>query len=346
MLIANIMLSRGFGGIQQSFLDYNTALESLNIKTINIISVKADVKQYLSKRPYQLLNLGKWDLLSIYQLRRYFKRNTPDIIICHGNRAIDFTVKSNIYNITVIGVAHNETIKSLQKCNYVIALTDYFKRLLAKYYNSNNIFVIPNMITIDTEPILFRELGDVPIIGTLGRFVPKKGFNIFLKSLKILKDLGHRFKAVIGGDGEENASLRKLCDILTLDEVKFIGWVKNKDSFFKSIDIFCMPSLHEPFGIVVLEAMKYSKPIIATYTEGPQEIILDNHTGLLCEPNSPQSLAAKLAILISDQQLCMQISNNAYNKVKSKYNIEYVAHDLRKLLLDIYLNRISTFTRQ
>ena len=59
----------------------------------------------------------------------------------------------------------------------------------------------------------------------------------------------------------------------------FPGWVDDKPAFFAGIDVFCLPSHHEPFGIVLIEAMAQAMPIVATDSEGPSEILRDGIDG-------------------------------------------------------------------
>ena len=78
--------------------------------------------------------------------------------------------------------------------------------------------------------------------------------------------------------------MQKIVRELDLEkEVEFVGWIKNKREFFDSIDIFCLPSKNEPFGIVLLEAMKYRKPIISTKADGPLEILRDEVDALMID---------------------------------------------------------------
>ncbi len=121
------------------------------------------------------------------------------------------------------------------------------------------------------------------------------------KAIKILKKKNNDLHAVIGGSGEEKDNLIALAHKLNLqDQISFTGWVNDRDKFFKQIDIFCLPSLHEPFGIIVLEAMEASMPIVSTDTEGPAAILNDMQDGLICKAGSAEDLAAKIVYLIEN----------------------------------------------
>ncbi|WP_341787832.1 glycosyltransferase family 4 protein [Rickettsia endosymbiont of Cantharis rufa] len=396
MKVLNIMLSRDLGGIQQAFLDYSTALEMQKIEVINVTSYKAKINSFLLSirchsrlrgndidRNFKLLNLSPFDLISILILKYIIYRTKPDIIIAHGNRAINFSKFAKSQNIKLIGIAHNYGLKGLRKCDFVIALTHHMKEFLLKNnFAGSRIFILPNMINItkdfipnkidfphkssykeeferDTSPrtaayIDIREdsstgltyklplevtyVGSLicrkpVIIGVLARFVAKKGVDVFINAIKILKEKKYSIQAVIGGSGEEEDNLVALSNKLNLqNQILFTGWVNDRDNFFKQIDIFCLPSLHEPFGIIVLEAMEASVPIVSTDTEGPTEIITNMKDGLICKAGSMEDLAEKIAYLINNPLKAGEFPKNAYLTLKQNYDIKVVSKKLAALL--------------
>lgn len=332
MKIFNIMLSRGLGGIQQAFLDYNHALTMEGFDVINITSFRAKINQTLPNT-CKLPNLGIFDIFSILYLKLLIKFHKPDLIIAHGNRAIAICRRPSL---PLIGVAHNYKLQGLKKCDYVIALTEHMLQHLAiQGFNKTRIVMIPNMIYLNQE--LIKKNFKHPItIGTIARFVPKKGIDIFLHALLNLKKGGYLFKALIGGDGEEKDNLIRLIKKLGLNnEVKFIGWVEDKINFFKDIDIFCLPSIHEPFGIIILEAMASCTPIVATKTEGPSEIIRDLTDGILYNPTSSDDLAEKLVYLLTNPIQAKAYAQSSYLRLKENYDINLVAKKLSIFLKSI-----------
>ena len=171
------------------------------------------------------------------------------------------------------------------------------------------------------------------VIGVLARFVAKKGVDVFINSIKILQDKNYEIQAVIGGNGEEQDNITALVNKLNLqNKISFTGWVNDKDKFFEQIDIFCLPSLHEPFGIILLEAMENSLPIVSTDTEGPSEILKHMQDVLICKADSPEDLAEKITYLIDNQQKAKELSQKAYLKLTQTYNIKIISEKLVTLL--------------
>ncbi len=336
MKVLNIMLSPDLGGIQQAFLDYSDALSLQGFEVVNVTSKDAKINSYLPKQAdcYHLLNLGSWDIFSILYLKSIIKNSKPDVIIAHGNRAIGFC-RAICGSIPLVGVAHNYTLSGLKKCDYVIALTEHMHAyLLENNFTLKQITVIPNMVK-PYEHASVKPRNDPIIIGTFGRFVHKKGMDIFLQALSLLKAKNYKFKAVIGGEGEEKEALLRLTQQLNLkEEVSLTGWVVDKEKFFQDIDIFCLPSRHEPFGIIILEAMAYSLPIVATNTEGPGEILRHEIDGLVSEVNAVD-LSQKLAYLLDNPAKATEYSKNAYLRLKENYDIKIVSSRLARFIHSI-----------
>ena len=189
------------------------------------------------------------------------------------------------------------------------------------------------MINITKDFVPNKTYRKPIVIGVLARFVAKKGVDVFINAIKILKEKKYDIHAVIGGEGEEKDNLITLSNKLNLqDQISFTGWVNDKDKFFQRIDIFCLPSLHEPFGIIVLEAMEASVPIISTDTEGPAEILSDMQDGLICKTASSEDLAEKIISLMDNPIKAKEFSKNAYLTLKQNYDIKVVSEKLATLL--------------
>ncbi len=342
MKILNIMLSRDLGGIQQAFVDYNQALQSCGVDVVNVISYGAKITSDSSF--YKVVNLGVFDFISVMQLKKIIAKESPDLIIAHGNRAMTFLSKIKNKNAPTIGVAHNYKVKWLKTCDYVFAITENLSDyLITQGITKDRIKLVSNMIHLDSKPVRPALERDVVVIGTMGRFVKKKGFDIFLTALSLLKARGIKFKAIIGGGGEEEKQLKGLSDKLALNKhVSFIGWVEDKKQFFDSIDLFCLPSTHEPFGIILLEAMKYGVPIVSTASEGPSEIISDEYSGLLCSIFSASDMADKLEQMLKEEGKRNNMVGNAYLSLVQNYDIKVVGtilkHHLEQILHDISSN--------
>ena len=326
------MVSRELGGIQQAYLDYNEALENEGHRVINISSVYAQINDQLNDS-IKLPTLTSWCIISKIYLRILMAIYRPDVIIAHGGRAINFAAALKPRSIKLIGVAHNYSYKRLKKCDYVIVITDHLRQyMIDNGYDNDRIFQIPNMLRINLqyEESKFHE----PIvIGSYGRFVKQKGYEYLLDALAILKNRRYNVRLILGGGGEDEKQLtNKAKEIGISDVTIFSGWIKDKKKFFAEIDIFCLPSIHEPFGIVLLEAMEHSKPIVSTKCQGPSEILDHNVDSLLATINSAEDLADKLADFVDNPEKAKNYAKSAYSKLCSRYDIKIISKKLGDII--------------
>jgi glycosyltransferase involved in cell wall biosynthesis len=84
-------------------------------------------------------------------------------------------------------------------------------------------------------------------------------------------------------------------------------------------EIFVLPSRSEPFGIVIIEAMACARPVVATAVGGIPEIVEQEKTGILVEPNNPPALAEGLRRVLTDNALQRSLAENAYASVMERF---------------------------
>lgn len=335
MHIVNVMFARGLGGIEQSFLDYCIALEMQGNQVTAMVHPKAAVRGRFSCGIAAIHNHGQWDPIAKFRIRRRLKKIKPDAVIVHGNRAATLLTSAARGICPVIGVTHNYSVKRLAKLDGVFALTeDLQKKMLEVGFPKNRIFKVPNMIACPNPVPL--TLHQPPVIATLGRFVKKKGFDVWIKALAELQKTGQDFRAIIGGKGEEEVDLKQLVKEHNLsDKVEFKGWVQDKESFFRAADVFCLPSRHEPFGIVLLEAMAYGIPTVSTDSEGPSEVATHGQDALLVPKNDPVAMAAAIQRLITDRELAQKLAASGLETVHTKYDIKAVSQTIQTALQQV-----------
>ena len=157
----------------------------------------------------------------------------------------------------------------------------------------------------------------------MGRFTKEKRFDMFVRAIYELNQMGVNFKAKIAGDGCLLPEIKKLSDTLNI-EIEFCGWVEDKWEFLYSADIFCLNSQQEGFGLVVVEAMATKCAVVATKTEGPSEIIQNGTTGFLVEINSPQAMALQIKQLIDNPKIRHDMQQSGRKLAEGNYSKERV----------------------
>ena len=344
MKIVNVMIGRGLGGIEQAFLDYNQALLMRGHQVCAVIHQHAEIEQVLRTQSVtqivktHFVHYNYFLLIPLYIKLRQYK---PDIIIVHNKKAISmFKILARILKAKIIAVSHNPKFRHVDKCDGIFTITQYQKNIFAgKGFPADKIFVVPNLVANVIPYKCSDSFYTPPVIGTMGRFDPMKGFPDFIEALGILKQKNISFKAVIGGRvqksyADEFVKMQEKIKALNLQDcVEFCGWVNDKDKFFNDIDIFVLPSRFEPFGIVLLEAMIRSKPVVSSLAEGPAEIFSDNQdAAYLFAIGNPQQMAEKISEALSDFSRTQKVANNGYKLCLEKYTLEPVSNLLNEAL--------------
>ncbi|NLC08969.1 MAG: glycosyltransferase [Gammaproteobacteria bacterium] len=118
---------------------------------------------------------------------------------------------------------------------------------------------------------------DAWIVGNVGRLHPDKDQTTLIKGFaKALPELPAGSLLAIMGSGRLEQQLKQLAhDLGVSDSVRFLGQVPNGRRYFKAFDLFALTSDHEPFGMVLLEAMAAGVPVIATDCGGAKEVVND-----------------------------------------------------------------------
>lgn len=145
-----------------------------------------------------------------------------------------------------------------------------------------------------------------PYILAIGRLVHQKGFDVLLRAYAVALAEGCNHDLIIAGDGREQSALKTLINSLKLaGRAHLIGRADRPKSaaLFNGCSFFVLPSRHEPFGIVNLEAMAASKAVIATRVGGVPEVVRDNIEGMAVEKEDIPALARAIKLLASDAGL-------------------------------------------
>jgi glycosyltransferase involved in cell wall biosynthesis len=225
----------------------------------------------------------------------------------------------------VVSRLHKATIR---KCDALVTVTDQVKKLYSKIFDEAQIWTMP--LGVDTEQFeplegsRQKEGKEILFAGYLYRL---KGAEYLLKALSIVVKEHDDVMLRIAGDGPDKQYLMRLSKALKIeDKVVFEGMVPHDmmPRYYQKCDIFCFPTLGEPFGKAVIEAMACAKPVIASNIGGPAEIIDNGKTGLLVPPAQPESLATKLGELLEDETRTKRMGINARKTVMKKYSWEKI----------------------
>ena len=189
--------------------------------------------------------------------------------------------------------------------------------------------------TIRPEPL---PMG-APRLLCLGRLCQDKGFDIALRGFATLS---HRFPAarlIIAGEGETRAALEnQVAELGLKNSVDFVGWVAPDKvaELINTTTMVLIPSRCEGLPTVAMEAGMMARPVIGTRIGGTSEIIIDQESGLLVEPENWEGLARAVAHLLDHPEIATKLGYAARHRVQTLFSFErYVdAYDVlyRKLI--------------
>jgi len=179
------------------------------------------------------------------------------------------------------------------------------------------------------------------------------GYVLFVGSLKLEKDVETLLYAfaqvrnsfpgarlVIVGDGPEMSTLRhRAKELDILDSVEWRGIVPYSQlgAVYSGASVFVLPSVHESFGRVLIEAMNYRVPVVSTDTEGGREVVQDGVTGFIVPRRDPEAMARRIAYLLSHPAEAERMGAAGREAVRFRYNAER----LRREWIDIWFRVAS-----
>ena len=161
------------------------------------------------------------------------------------------------------------------------------------------------------------------VVGTAGPLEPRKGQSFFLQAAKLVHAQRPEVEFLIAGSGPEERNLRRLTQELGLTgQVTFVPYLRKYHDAISAMDIFCLPSLQQGLGTLMLEAMVRSKPVIATNVGGVSRVIHDGETGLIIPSENAPQLAAKILQLLGDPSQAQLLAENGKRLVLDQFSVE------------------------
>jgi len=207
-------------------------------------------------------------------------------------------------------------------------------------------FVRSSSWNVIYHPILFDNLNHISLnnsnhygnyILLYGRMMAGKGEDVLIKALKILKDKGIIYRAIICGPSPSKDYPNNLIKFFRLEnQVTYVGPRLGKEliDLINNSSIVVLPTVSEEgFGLTAIEAMYFGKPVIASYTSGLAEIV--GNFGILIPPNDPYALAEAILELMSNKNKIERLGKKAKEYARRVFDPEnYLQKYLRAILND------------
>jgi glycosyltransferase involved in cell wall biosynthesis len=186
-----------------------------------------------------------------------------------------------------------------------------------------------------------RGLGlpeDCLLVGSVGELRTLKRHDDFIRAAaRIVSRFPETHFVLAGVDtvGDVRKQLEKLVVELGLrDCFHFLGWVDEAEELLCAMDVFISASETESFGLAMVEAMAAGTPVVATRTEGAQEVVEDQKTGLLVPIGDVDRIAAAVTTLLGDVERRCTMGAHAHDVAKTKFSLDRMVNEIEKIYLE------------
>lgn len=217
-------------------------------------------------------------------------------------------------------------LKYYATCQHLVANTEDIARYVREAgWPVKRVHYVPNFVDgTNTDP---EDRGahdtpaDAPLLLALGRFHVNKGFDTLLRTLVDLPDT----YLWLAGEGPEEKGLLDLAHELdVLARTRFLSWRANPAPLFAAADAVVVPSRREPLGNVVIEAWARAKPVVASLSEGPRQLIETGKNGLLVPVDDAKALAYALRHVLDESSLKRDLGEAGYETYRNRFTEEAV----------------------
>ena len=180
-----------------------------------------------------------------------------------------------------------------------------------------------------------------PLIITVGRLIPKKGFGDLVRASALLAQRGKSFRCQIIGKGPLEGGLCGLVEQLGLQERVVLTGAKPQSQLRECLaaaNVFVLPSVIDPDGgmdnlpTVIMEAMATGLPVVSTNVSGIPEMVIENKTGFLVQPSDVVAIADAIEKVINDRSLAQKLGQSGYKRAHTLFSIEKNVRELCALI--------------
>jgi colanic acid/amylovoran biosynthesis glycosyltransferase len=233
--------------------------------------------------------------------------------------------------------------KLIATARLIITETDFAEKFLQERFpeRADRVHRIHNGLNLaEFERATFSS--EPPSIIAIGRLIVKKGFGNLIRACALLVERGRSFRCQIFGDGPLENQLREQVEKLGLHErVQLLGAKPQHEikECLANARVFVMPSAPEADGgmdnlpTVIMEAMATGLPVVSTRIGGIPEMVVENETGFLVQPEDATALADAIEKVINDHSLGQKLGQAGYERAQKLFSIEKNVHELCTLLL-------------
>jgi len=299
---------------------------------------------------------GNFDPGLILRLVRYLRRLQPKVVHTHLIHAdLHGTIAAVLARVPIrISSRHNDDrfrirplIKLLnrsiaKKQNRIVGIShwvsDFVRRVegidagkvVTIHYGLND---FPK---VETDRSFLREQYGIPenkrLLITLGRLTEQKGQIHLIRALPKILDRFPGTMLIMMGEGDLRETYQTEIKKLGLEEeVRILGYISPPDRVLRCAELFIHPSMWEGFGLVLLEAMSFEKPIVASKVSAIPEIVVDGETGLMVPPGDSEALGHAIIRLLENSDESRTMGVNGRKRLEREFSVKKMVMETEKI---------------
>lgn len=348
------------GGAEIALLNLLTYLNRETFAPVAFVP-EGDLADAIHQLKIPCVHIPVLDGLNRYTLPRFIKvvpqlaariyKEAPDLLHANTNFTSEYSgvlsrwtktpTIGHIRDIEPLGRMGRWTIRQNIK---VIAISEAVKRyLISEWVSEHQIVRVYDGVDLrqyrPRQPI---SPDNSIIVGLIGQIGERKGHLYLLEAARRLLQTHPDLRFWIIGK-EPAHSKEHYTDRLYQyvkenhleQQIEFWGFRTDIPELLSRLDILILPSLQEPFGKIVIEAMAMAKPVVATNVGGVPEIVEDGKTGLLVLPGDSGAICQALQQLIEDQGMRDQMGREGRKRVEQMFSLEKHVHKIEQVYAEI-----------
>ena len=343
-------------GASTNLFEFYNLSNRFDINTVKFIDLSI-LEKFIPSLMFRGLNYINNMLWENYLVNYYIKNYNKDLIYMRH------TLPFAIHKISKLNIPAIVEFHAMPSKRYIKYYKDAFKnsrkfiplaitKLLAEDISKvldidfNDILILPSAVNIDkfsANKIVSRNDEKKLNITYVGSLIPNRGVDILITAAKVLKEINF---TIIGGVGEDLSKIKSYKEKNDLKNVNLLGFKSQKDLplYYQKADILILPMTGKEVHTTkyaspskLFEYMASGKPIIASDLISIREILKNNESILLFEPDNSKDLINKIKLLSSDPDLMIKLSKNSKNLAK-KYSwnnrVEKIQKHIQKFNID------------
>jgi glycosyltransferase involved in cell wall biosynthesis len=223
----------------------------------------------------------------------------------------------------------------------IIVVSEAVKQEIERFIGaSDKVEVVYDGLEVSSLPVRRMGVGDERTVLCVGHICKRKGISVLLEAASIVTKHRPKVKFLVAGaisESEYHEDLLKTRHRLHLDKsFEILGFRNDIPELMNNCDIFVLPSLSEPFGVVILEAMRSGIPVITTTAGGTAEGVVDDVTGYVVPPGDPKSLADRIERLLSNSLEAQAMGQRGFERLQKVFTYANMIAGSEKVLREAY----------